>query len=425
MRGRGEVEMTPKRALLLLPFVFVLVMVLLSEAERASAGCNPNLVPNDRYPSWGGSAIAFQRQTVACDPPPDLVMAARTDGSRLKSYGVGAFPAMSRSDNLSAAFGGTIRTGAAFGPLQSLTPGSLPAFSPDGQRIAFVQGGSLWVAPARPGSLSTKLAEVASFFPFSQAHVATPAWSPDGTRIAYVGPGVKIWVATADGSVPPRQVSDGFGKDAAPSWSADSARIAFMTDRAGNWDIYRVNADGSGLYGMVTDGAVRPNDQTLPAWSPDGSTLAFVSSAVDDYGKGTLQLIGPAGGPSGAVVAADLNAFSTPSWSPDGKAIAYAAGRECKRWGIYVYDLAKRAETRISNTCEFFGTGRADVLRGTPYVDFLHPGKGRDRVYAGAGNDRIFASDGERDSIDCGPGKDTVLADRLDVVAANCEQVRR
>jgi hypothetical protein len=44
---------------------------------------------------------------------------------------------------------------------------------------------------------------------------------------------------------------------------------------------------------------------------------------------------------------------------------------------------------------------------------------------AGTGNDRIAARDGTRDTIRCGPGRDTVVADRKDVVAWNCERVRR
>jgi hypothetical protein len=45
-------------------------------------------------------------------------------------------------------------------------------------------------------------------------------------------------------------------------------------------------------------------------------------------------------------------------------------------------------------------------------------------VFGGAGNDTIQAKDGARDTIDCGPGKDSVAADKTDVVK-RCESVRR
>jgi hypothetical protein len=43
---------------------------------------------------------------------------------------------------------------------------------------------------------------------------------------------------------------------------------------------------------------------------------------------------------------------------------------------------------------------------------------------AGAGNDTIHARNGRRDTIDCGAGRDTVWADRIDRLA-HCEIVRR
>jgi hypothetical protein len=41
------------------------------------------------------------------------------------------------------------------------------------------------------------------------------------------------------------------------------------------------------------------------------------------------------------------------------------------------------------------------------------------------GNDTIDVRDGQRDSVTCGPGRDSVKADRIDVVSPDCERVRR
>jgi len=80
------------------------------------------------------------------------------------------------------------------------------------------------------------------------------------------------------------------------------------------------------------------------------------------------------------------------------------------------------------------GLGGADTLVGGPGndrllggdgVDRLVGGSGHDRFAGGAGNDRIEARDGERDTVDCGAGRDTVIADKLDVVGKNCEQATR
>lgn len=92
---------------------------------------------------------------------------------------------------------------------------------------------------------------------------------------------------------------------------------------------------------------------------------------------------------------------------------------------------------------EVEGTGKADVLIGGPRGDVLrghggndrlegrggndtlYGGHGRDVLIGGPGDDRIFARDGERDVIACGPGNDSVVADALDEVAGDCENVDR
>lgn len=70
------------------------------------------------------------------------------------------------------------------------------------------------------------------------------------------------------------------------------------------------------------------------------------------------------------------------------------------------------------------GRGGADDLYGRAGNDVIIPGPGEDDVYGGPGNDRIIATDGEHDDISCGPGVDTVVADSIDDVSSNCENVR-
>ena len=56
--------------------------------------------------------------------------------------------------------------------------------------------------------------------------------------------------------------------------------------------------------------------------------------------------------------------------------------------------------------------------------DRLAGGAAKDRYNGGGGNDRILAADGKKERIRCGRGRDSVVADRNDVLAG-CEQVRR
>jgi hypothetical protein len=71
------------------------------------------------------------------------------------------------------------------------------------------------------------------------------------------------------------------------------------------------------------------------------------------------------------------------------------------------------------------GLAGNDVLDGGPGNDTIVGGPGRDILIGGPGNDVLSARDGQRDRIRCGTGQDRVIADRLDVVARDCEIVRR
>jgi tRNA A-37 threonylcarbamoyl transferase component Bud32/outer membrane protein assembly factor BamD (BamD/ComL family) len=101
----------------------------------------------------------------------------------------------------------------------------------------------------------------------------SPCWLPDG-RMLYAGcleDECGIIVMQADGSNP-RQVAAG-GAETNPEAAPDGRRVVFMSQRDGNWEIYVVNIDGSGLKRLTRD----PANDGLPTWSPDGRHIAFVS----------------------------------------------------------------------------------------------------------------------------------------------------
>ena len=61
-----------------------------------------------------------------------------------------------------------------------------------------------------------------------------------------------------------------------------------------------------------------------------------------------------------------------------------------------------------------------DQLCGGPGTDVITGGAGADKIEGGPGSDTIYADDGERDVVDCGPGRDRAVVDAVDVVK-NCE----
>ncbi len=68
------------------------------------------------------------------------------------------------------------------------------------------------------------------------------------------------------------------------------------------------------------------------------------------------------------------------------------------------------------------GAAGDDRAFGGDGDDQLFDTEGTDVLSGGPGNDRFSARDGDRDVIRCGPGRDIVVADRLDVLTG-CERV--
>jgi Ca2+-binding RTX toxin-like protein len=66
-----------------------------------------------------------------------------------------------------------------------------------------------------------------------------------------------------------------------------------------------------------------------------------------------------------------------------------------------------------------------DVLAGEGGADLLVGGDGADDVAGDAGGDDVRVRDGIRDDVRCGDGADSVEADSVDAVAADCETVLR
>ena len=58
-----------------------------------------------------------------------------------------------------------------------------------------------------------------------------------------------------------------------PRWSPDGRKLAFTSERDGNWEIYVMNADGSGQRNLTRTTAL----DVGAAWSPDGRRVVFVS----------------------------------------------------------------------------------------------------------------------------------------------------
>lgn len=168
-------------------------------------------------------------------------------------------------------------------PLNLLNGGqpAWPTLSPDSLRIAYA-------APQADGTWGIYIANTnGTGDPQLMGNGWAPAWSRSGL-IAYTGctaDGIcGIILDNPDDDQPGRRLTAS-ENDVAVSWSPAGNMMAYMSNVAGNWDLFLLSPEG-GVQQLTSDVA----DEGLPAWSPDGSRMAFVSNRGGNWAIYTAEL---------------------------------------------------------------------------------------------------------------------------------------
>ena len=150
-----------------------------------------------------------------------------------------------------------------------------------------------------------------------------PAFSPDGDRIAFVSNrdgGNQIFLMASDGSDPVRLSQDTTAlSNANPAWAPDGRRIAYASFIGDNWEVALVNADGTGHTNLTR--SLAPN--SLPVWTPDGR-VAYTEGAA---GQRTIFTLETDSEPTSLTADSPFDDFN-PAFSPDGRRIAFISNRD-------------------------------------------------------------------------------------------------
>ncbi len=169
--------------------------------------------------------------------------------------------------------------------------------------------------------------------------VMSPAWSPDGERLAYVSfeterPVIYIQELLTGER---KRLQSFKGLNGAPSWSPDGKKLAVVLSRDGNPEIYIYDLARDKLRRLTHNRAI----DTEPVWVPDGNSIVFTSSRS---GGAQLYQIPVEGGKAKRLTfEGDYNSRAT--FSADGKLLAMVH-RERDKYYIAVKDL-ERGSVRL------------------------------------------------------------------------------
>jgi eukaryotic-like serine/threonine-protein kinase len=186
--------------------------------------------------------------------------------------------------------------------------------------------------------------------------------SPDGKRVALARTDPDndsdIWIYEFARKTMTR-LTYGAGPVDAPVWSPDGRQIAFSSGRSGTVQIFRRNADGSGVPDQLTDGPAEkyPND-----WSRDGRYLVYYQRSVPKVFE--VWALPLEGAPNPVPLLQAPFQQSTAAVSADGKWIAYEA-TESGKIEVYVRPFsidspARGSKVQISNATGGWPRWRAD-----------------------------------------------------------------
>jgi Tol biopolymer transport system component len=225
--------------------------------------------------------------------------------------------------------------------LTNFTTGNVPAWSPDGQRIAFTSNHD---GPQEIYLMNSDGAQPTRLTYTNSANMDTPSWSPDGHQLVFAAnenDQQNIFLINVNGSNQ-KQLTSGI-QARSPAWSPDGKHIVFAVsgEHHAPSKIAIMDADGSNqkiinentkAFEYCDGGATCQND-TNPVWSPSGQQVVFLES------KENVDIcLDSVNGIAQGCLTKDTAVNRSPAWSPDGRYILFESNRN-GNYDIYTMDV--------------------------------------------------------------------------------------
>ncbi len=212
---------------------------------------------------------------------------------------------------------------------------------------------------------------------FDPANDTQPALSPDGQVILFIsdraGQADVFSISSTGGQVITLTQTISAQEDT-PVFSPDGSKIAFASNRSGDWDIYLMDANGGNVQRTI---GYTGTDELHPFFTPDGTSLLFSSNIGGNWDIYSATLGSEA--VNWTRLTTDPATDRFPSISADGQTIAFRSERDGNS-EIYMMSADGSRVRRITNDPAF--DGYPSIVPDGSGVVFTSQRNGASQLYA-------------------------------------------